>query len=364
MHTAAALTVPAPSERLLALHRVRDRLLKQIGQKKKELGKANERLERSLDEIRTQVAPMRTERAELEEEVHRAFRDLLAGSDLPKRKRKVVLSLYRSLAEGGLLDRVDGDPPSHAPTSEVFDEGPPPPFGEPCGAGADAHGDTQGPHARHWAPQADASVRESLRALFKRLAMALHPDRVQQEDEIQRRTEAMKEVTRAYQEGDLARLLEIEKEQASLGGGASSAAPVDEKVSLLERVISDLKDQLTKLHGSLRSLKRSESYRMMQDIHRARALGVDPFAEALRDGRAELLVLESVRDHVRSFIAGKIGWAAFVEGPEQLRGHAEDQEILQELLQFLGSDLPSSQKPPKRRKRSSNRRPTYEDIPF
>jgi len=50
-----------------------------------------------------------------------------------------------------------------------------------------------------------------MRDLFRRLATAIHPDKAQDADSQEERTEAMKEVTRAYRDGDLASLIELEK---------------------------------------------------------------------------------------------------------------------------------------------------------
>ncbi|MFM6476490.1 MAG: molecular chaperone DnaJ, partial [Dolichospermum sp.] len=47
---------------------------------------------------------------------------------------------------------------------------------------------------------------------FLRLAEIFHPDKVKDNETQMTHTEIMKEINKAYQEGDLARLLEIERQ--------------------------------------------------------------------------------------------------------------------------------------------------------
>ncbi|HXK17794.1 MAG TPA: J domain-containing protein, partial [Polyangiaceae bacterium] len=81
----------------------------------------------------------------------------------------------------------------------------------------------------------------SLRDIFRNLARAVHPDRAGHDGERARRTEVMKEVTRAYEEGDLARLIEIEStwhgQQAPTEAGDSEA-----RCRELERINRELLD--------------------------------------------------------------------------------------------------------------------------
>lgn len=73
----------------------------------------------------------------------------------------------------------------------------------------------------------------SLRGLFRRLAENLHPDKVQDHDGKAARTELMKEVTSAYRDGDLARLLEIERTWSS----PRDEPPAAEQARRLARII-------------------------------------------------------------------------------------------------------------------------------
>ena len=74
----------------------------------------------------------------------------------------------------------------------------------------------------------DGAIGQSVRGVFRKLAEALHPDKVQAEEEKRWRTEVMKEITRAYQDGDLARLLELERTWMVSGQMAFASEEVDE----------------------------------------------------------------------------------------------------------------------------------------
>src|SRR5690606_36574923 len=72
-----------------------------------------------------------------------------------------------------------------------------------------------------------------LRALFRKLAVALHPDKVQDAKERETLTSVLKEVTRAYESGDVARLVEIDRTWLA-------QAPVPERELDVARRITDL----------------------------------------------------------------------------------------------------------------------------
>ncbi len=343
---ATTLAVPRASQRFAALLEVRDRLLKQIAQKKRELARAETKLEQARTEVLAILEPLWAKCADIQEAIHRAFATLLAPGRLSKRRRREVVSIYRSLVVQGILDRCDIDEARTEPEADSDDDMPP--FTEPSAQpGAGGYSAPQ--------PAADGT-RESLRALFKRLAVALHPDRVQSEDEKQRLTEAMKEVTRAYEEGDLARLLEIERDQA-WHGGPRATAEENEKLGKLERLIAELKEQLSALFRALRALKRSEAFRMLQEFQRVRAHGGDPAAEISAELESELAELRAVREHVCAFAAGKMEWDVFVAGPATRRSRVrEEEELFEELVEIFEAA------PPKKRRK---RRKTASDaIPF
>ncbi len=355
--TTSALSVPVASQRFAGLLRMRDRLLKRIAQKKKELERTEQKLEVARVELSSILGPLWAQASELQAALQRAFAELLAPGRLSKRKRREVIALYRLLVSQGILDHADLD---DRPAGVGAFEDDASPFAD-SGRGAPPAGGYSAPQ-----PTADGK-RESLRALFKRLAVALHPDRVQSEDEKRRMTEAMKEVTRAYEEGDLARLLEIEKQQAARGAVdvSRAAREGEERIGRLERLITELRAQLSALLKSLRELKHSEPYRMMQELERARRQGSDPVTQIAAEAEGELAELRAIRDHVTAFAAGKIDWQAFLAGPVMQRSATpEEDEPFAEVLDILESAAREGRRSRTRGKSRKRRKPADDSIPF
>ncbi|HET9934243.1 MAG TPA: J domain-containing protein [Polyangiaceae bacterium] len=297
--SSTGLRLHASGDRLSALLAERERLLVQVRKRRAALQAAAERAESAARDMTTHVAPLKAKFDRAREEIAALFDELLAPGRLAPRTRKKVLGLHRSLVAQGLLepreDETNDDP------SESQD-----PFGDYVEIGAPVYFDEEPevrvpPAAQH----GQSAGRETLRALFRRLALALHPDRTQREDDRQRRTEAMKEATRAYEDGDLARLLELEK--AWQHGSVAPASANDEgrRCEELERTIHELTLQSRELNRELRDLKR---------YMREELLDVSP-QTVVALAKDELTELETIRDFVKAFRDGKITLSQFLEGP-------------------------------------------------
>jgi hypothetical protein len=184
---------------------------------------------------------------------------------------------------------------------------------------------------------------ESLRDLFRRLARTLHPDRAQEDAERERLTGIMKEVTSAYQNGDLARLLVLEETWAK--HASLPVADDEQRCRELERLNRALRAQLAGVNRELRQLKRS-----------AKDAAFDMPLEAALDGAEhEIAELTSIRDFVREFRDGKISLRRFVHGPEQATPEDLDLDALAyELAQALMDDRVAPS-PSRRRKRKGTK---------
>lgn len=149
------------------------------------------------------------------------------------------------------------------------------------------------------APRGD----DSLRGLFRRLAETLHPDKVQDPDIKVARTEVMKQVTVAYREGDLARLLELERTWMT----RVEVATIDQqarRLTLVEQAITALEAELRELERARRTMRRSPGRELL------RAVGpVEGRAERMaamiagmgRDLDAELAQLDAFHAHVVAY---------------------------------------------------------------
>ena len=130
---------------------------------------------------------------------------LAAAKGRSRREREQIRGVHRDLQRMGVISTRQspaGGKEAAASSPEWGDD----PFG-----GAD---DAEGLPRPAAAPFRDPD-RAVIRGLLRRLAEALHPDKVQDERDKATRTEVMKEITVAYRERDFARLVEIERAWAA-----------------------------------------------------------------------------------------------------------------------------------------------------
>ncbi|HEX2656739.1 MAG TPA: J domain-containing protein, partial [Polyangia bacterium] len=239
---AAEIRVQAPPERLAAARFAHARLLKAIAAKKKSLDKLDARIDETAQRM-AMLAPLRDRLVALDGEVHALFQTLLARKQLPRDDRRALATVHAFLIRAGVLA-----PPgwSASEAKQTF-------AGE---RETDAPRDGGGFSARR---PSEAPQDQTLRALFRRLAMAMHPDRVADDAEKARRTEAMKDLSRAYADRDLARLLILER-QWSLGaaGTADALGEAEREYERLEQANRELRAQLQALTAELKARKRSQ----------------------------------------------------------------------------------------------------------
>jgi hypothetical protein len=310
-----SLRLALPSERFASLLRQQADLLKKIAQQKKELERL-EQLQRDAESVLSQcVRPIVLACQQLSRELRGLFRELSRNRTLGKRALHAVAVVQRALQSQGLLSSDDNDEPSADPDEEPGES-----FHEP-----ETSSREQTLSARHEGGEAN---NESLRALFKRLAVALHPDRVQDDAEKRRRTEAMKAVTRAYESGDFATLLQVERTWAL--GAVTTSPQLDEKArcALLERAVGELQAQLKVLRAEAKEVRRTGP---LQFFPRG-AKGVGPAAlkHLVADAEQELAQLTKIRDLVLAFKEGRITLSQFLEGPSA--GGDEPEDLYEALL--------------------------------
>jgi chromosome segregation ATPase len=349
------LELREPSSRVLALMREREKLLAKIARKKQTLNKevtSIKDMQVHLAQAQDGMRPLVEQGQKLEQEVHQLFAALLAKGRLQAKERRLVREVYDELQRGGIIspapDTVDDD---------VFDW-----LQDDTEPGSpDEH------HAPPGSPDSVASAKRpaakgasTLRDIFRRLAAAIHPDRSQTDADRHHRTEAMKEVTRAYHDGDLARLLELEN--AWLAEEKTSVEAHDEterRCANLERTNRELKKQLRELDSELRELKHSVP------VLTADQLGLRGKGSAARvktlvaEMQGSLDGLHKLRDFVRSFADGKITLDEFMVGPDIGAGNAEEEDgdmDLADLDAFLDDIFGNVGRAPRRQGRSRQSR--------
>lgn len=358
----SSLIVQQEPQRLAALLREHSQLLSKIKQKKAERQRLEQRITEATTAARSHAVPLIEELMKLDGQIHGLFTELLARKPQPRKTQKIVRSVYSFLQASGEISpaadgAADGAPGSTATATERAPEG----RTEDGEEGEIPPWATGGVTARR--PSHPGA--SSLRSLFHRLAEALHPDKVQDEQEKTERTDAMKELTQAYQAGDLAQLLELERTWL-FSADRKRATPerTEEEDFLrrcaqLEKTNQALRVQLDEVNRELRELRRAPQAEFVSEIKRmARGSEKDPvmvWLDSLREQREKLSELVAF---VRSYHAGRIDLREFERGPQTApwddeEPGADELDLLQELLTGL-AEMAQAPRSRRRSRRSSS----------
>jgi hypothetical protein len=292
----SGLAPHAAAEKERELLRERERLLREIQRKKRQLESVRQQASSEAEASVRQMAPLVQRHDALIRKLVALFDELLAPDRLATRARNQIGRFRRALELQGVLPpRVDADE-ADAVGEEDEEAGQP--------AWEDA--------PRRRAPAAGAKVagaeqvgqqRRSLREVFRSLARAVHPDQARQEDERARRTDVMKEVTRAYEDGDLAKLIELEAAWHTENSVVPSSDP-EARCQELSRQNRELLKQVRELTRQIRDLKREA---------REASAGV-PAEELAAQASHELDDLAAIYAVLRDFRDGKLSLADLLRG--------------------------------------------------
>jgi len=305
---ASGVLAPHAAEaRARELLKERARLLRDVQKKQQLLEQIKQRASRVADDAVAKMAPIVARRNALALTLAALFDELAAGR-LSARARRQLERLRRSLELQGLLEpRVSSEQGEETEWNEATDPGAGPARGDP------SPGARRGGARRPPAPGARPEVagarqvgqeRRSLRELFRSLARAIHPDQARHEAERERRTEVMKQVTRAYEEGDLARLVELESAWHSAHALSESADP-EQRCRELSRQNGELLKQLREVTRQLRDAKRELLEAELSH----------PSAELVELASLELDDVEGICEMLRRFRDGKISISDLTDGP-------------------------------------------------
>ncbi len=278
----SALALHEWAARAEALLCERSRLLWDIQKKKQRLAQVRERAEHDADLSTRSMLPLMARHEALLRELRSLFAELSVAGRLPKRKSRELALLRRSLELRGVLSPRGAEPdPDVAPPAEEPHANP-----RPRSAPPPPHHHRPSPETASAAP-AGQKVR-SIRELFRSLARAVHPDSARHEAERLRRTELMKQVTSAYEQGDLARLLELEGAWRDEHALPSVDQP-EQRCRELQVINEQLLKQVRQLTRELRDTKA---------LAREAARGMPP-AELLASAEDQLHELESLCELLR-----------------------------------------------------------------
>ena len=321
---------------LAGLEKEHQSLLKQIKKKRTELNNFVEKMRSLATEVFHRVSPNMQTMAELDAEIHALFAEILNTRKMGKQTQKNIQSLYRSLQMGGVISYKpieEEDDDDDEELDELFEDN-----------------DSQENHQRRrqfWEAEQDsesptvARTDESrkIRQTFLRLAEIFHPDKVKDNETQMTHTEIMKEINKAYQDGDLARLLEIERKyEVGETIDNNSEDDLSRRCKNIEQHNQILKNQYEKLKQELRLAKNTPEGSMVADYKKAAKQGVDCIELMLETIQSQTKIVAEIRDFVQDFKDKKITIKEFLAGPESLRSVQEDmmEELLERMMEEFG----------------------------
>ncbi|OBQ12929.1 MAG: molecular chaperone DnaJ [Anabaena sp. LE011-02] len=320
---------------LAGLEKEHQSLLKQIKKKRTELNNFVEKMRSLATEVFHRVSPNMQTMAELDAEIHALFTEILNTRKMGKQTQKNIQSLYRSLQMGGIISYkpIEEEDDDDEELDELFEDN-----------------DSQENHQRRrqfWEAEQDsesptvARTDESrkIRQTFLRLAEIFHPDKVKDNETQMTHTEIMKEINKAYQDGDLARLLEIERKyEVGETIDNNSEDDLSRRCKNIEQHNQILKNQYEKLKQELRLAKNTPEGSMVADYKKAAKQGIDCIELMLETIQSQTKIVAEIRDFVQDFKDKKITIKEFLAGPESLRSMKEDmmEELLERMMEEFG----------------------------
>lgn len=347
--TAASLRLSETAERLRAATAIRDRLLAQVGKRKAALEKAQSLARDTAAHVSSVVEPKWQALHQLDDELHQLFSAFLEDTSRSKRDRQALRRLLQSLQLRGMIStrrepprqsgrgRRPGDDEGEGEADDWSQRGP-------------SH---RGPIEDDFNPRGDVASAErpresqhgGLRSLFRRLVEAFHPDKVQDEREKAHRTEVMKDITAAYRRGDLARLLELERDSLLQAvdpldalAALDDAESIERRLAALDRSCDELRDQLRELDRTIRAVRRSPQSRMAKDLARAKRAGIELVDfDAIRELDKNAATLRRARDLCASYREGEITLAQLLTSPPLV--DPDDDDELLDLVTQLAAEM-------------------------
>lgn len=333
---------PPARLKLEALEKERSRLLREIERNKAHY-EATEQVSRDAhDALHFETEGLHTRLGTALRELHQIFAALLSPKSRIGRAERAELRRFYRQVLGGLphpdaFDASSEEPPTRAPEGES-----PSPFE---GAGTN-------PAREHASAHKPSESNTSLlRALYKKLAVALHPDRAQHPSESARLTSVMKEVTRAYAEEDLAKLVEIERNWLVPSPERDEVAELELRVAALVEANRELRRQLRALGLRLRELEEALPGVSRRGPHPACAAEIA--ARTRQALERELTDLERLRDDARDLSEGRSSVFEFLMGPRSPAAPAEPLEASLEAMleELLGAAVQRARADARRRPR-------------
>jgi len=323
-HSGALTLQRSPARRKLeTLEKEHERLLAEIRKKKLARDASESAAQEVAHALHARLRPLREALVTAASEVHAIFRSLLGEeSSLNRRDKARVRRVYGHLLFQGQQEQEAADAAGSAHSSSQT-------------AGAHSAGDARQRRSAHEPAEAGYTAPKPqnggpclVRTLFRKLALALHPDKVQDSDERATLTAVMKEVTRAYELGDVARLVELERSWLAAAVPSEPDEELARRTAQLLEANQQLRQQLRGLSAELKALRDSVAGSLGPRGGRQRGACDWTSELLLAELERELGEVQALRDLARSFRDGEINLSEFLVGPAWAEDELERAERL------------------------------------
>ncbi|MFB2935199.1 J domain-containing protein [Aerosakkonemataceae cyanobacterium BLCC-F154] len=311
---AATLALSELHLRVDALEQENQKLIKQIKKKRTELNNFVEQMRSIATQMFHRTIPIMKQMTEIDRQIHSLF-DEIFQRKFGKQSKRDIEEVYETLQNQGIISPKSSESQDMPELDELFGAA-----GKGKGkADFFPGGETQEEQSPISQPAVKTEDSQKIRQTFLKLAEIFHPDKVTDSETQMRHTEIMKELNKAYQEGDLAKLLEIE--QQHLAGEDIENFSEDDltrKCQILSQQNSLLKKQYESLKKELRLVKKTPEGALISEFRQASKMGIDPVEMLLKEMKKQILVIEELRDFVQEFRDKKMTIKEFIEGPDCL----------------------------------------------
>ena len=310
-------------------------LLKQIKRKRSELKNFLDQMRSIATQVFQQATPLSQKMIALDAEIHQLFEEILTTRKFGKKSRQDIISVYNSLQFMGILSTKFDDDDE---LDEVFRDSSADGFNPEPGADFSNHDKNnhhfREEHSDNFFEETQRKSPESrqIRQTFLKLAAMFHPDKVTDQETQMHHNEIMKEVNRAYQEGDIARLLEIEKQhhlQEEIDLKKTTKSEIERLCLQREKDNQLLKKQYENIKRELRIARNTPEGEIVKDYRAYRKQGIDAVAEMILELESRVQQIENIRNFVQDFHDKKMTIKEFLRGP------SAEEEILDMILNQL-----------------------------
>lgn len=320
--------------RLETLEEEHKAILKKIKKKQTEIKNFVEQMRSIASQMFTKVSPCMQRIADLDREIHQLFDEILTTRKLGIKSKKTIEEIYENLQEMGLISyKIDNDDEDIEldemfETSDEEDR-------EFANQNRQKYSYDNQQHETASANKSETS--RKIRQTFLKLAEIFHPDKVTDNETQMRHNEIMKEINKAYQEGDIAKLLEIEK-QYKLGEivDINSEDDLTRKCERIEEQNNTLKTQYDNLKRELRQVKNTPEGAIVADYRKAVKQGTDLFEDMIEEIEVQINYVEEVRNFVLDFRDKKITIQKFLKGPSFI---SIKQKMMEEMMEKMMQEM-------------------------